>query len=174
MRPANDAPTVRSATVEDAAAIARAHVESWRATYRGIVPDEILDNLSVERRAAWWREIIEAGGAVGTWVAELDGGVVGFVNAGPARDDDLPDGAGEVAAIYLVPAAWSRGAGRAMFDVAVADLAARGLEPLVLWVLTANERGRRFYESAGWQPDGTARMLDFGGTPIEEVRYRPG
>jgi RimJ/RimL family protein N-acetyltransferase len=39
-------------------------------------------------------------------------------------------------------------------------------------VLTDNARARRFYEAAGWRPDGTVRILDFDGTPIEEIRYR--
>jgi hypothetical protein len=59
-----------------------------------------------------------------------------------------------------------------MFEAAVADLRERRLAPLVLWVLTLNARGRRFYEAASWRPDGAARNLDFDGTPIEELRYR--
>jgi ribosomal protein S18 acetylase RimI-like enzyme len=60
-----------------------------------------------------------------------------------------------------------------LFRHAVADLHERSLEPLVLWVLTENTRGRGFYEAMGWQPDGTAGPIDFDGTPVEEVRYRP-
>jgi len=54
----------------------------------------------------------------------------------------------------------------------VRDLRERRLDPLVLWVLTRNRRGRAFYERQGWKPDGVARELDFSGSAIEEIRYR--
>jgi GNAT superfamily N-acetyltransferase len=171
-RPDSRPVAVRRAVPDDAAAIARAHVASWRAAYRGIVPDAVLDALSEERRATFWRGAIEADGAESVWVGVVGEEVVGFASAGPARDEDLGNGAGEVDAIYLVPEAWSLGIGRAMFEAAVADLRARGFDPLVLWVLSANRRGRGFYDSAGWRPDGAARMLDFDGHAIEELRYR--
>jgi GNAT superfamily N-acetyltransferase len=162
---------VRLATSADADAIAVVHVDSWRAAYRGIVPDSILDRLSVERRAAGWRETIDRAGDERVWVVERDGRLVGFAATSPARDDDVPAGTGELAAIYLDPGVWASGLGRQLFVAAVDDLRRRGFGPLVLWVLTANERARHFYEAAGWLPDGTSRMLDFDGTPIEEIRY---
>ena len=47
-----------------------------------------------------------------------------------------------------------------------------GLDPLILWVLAGNVRGRLFYDAMGWRADGSSRPIDFGGTPVEEVRYR--
>jgi RimJ/RimL family protein N-acetyltransferase len=162
---------VRLARPADAADLADVHVRSWQAAYRGIVPDAILDGLSVERRAAWWRETLATDRTLRVWVVEHDGRVAGFAATAPRRDDDLPPDAGEVESIYLAPEAWSRGLGRAVLAAAVDDLGERGFEPLVLWVLTLNERARRFYEAAGWRPDGERRVLDFDGTPIEEMRY---
>jgi RimJ/RimL family protein N-acetyltransferase len=170
--------TIRLAVPDDAPGIGRVHVESWRATYPGIVPQPILDRMSVERRAAFWREAItrsldaSTDGGERVWVAVgARGEVAGFASIGSARDDDLPPGAGELFAIYLAPERWSTGLGRRLHDAAVDDLAVRH-DLLVLWVLTANARARRFYERAGWVADGRARILDFDGTPIEEMRYR--
>ena len=42
--------TVREAVPADARAIARVHVDSWRTTYRDIVPDSVLSQLSYEER----------------------------------------------------------------------------------------------------------------------------
>ena len=164
---------VRPARPADAESVAGIHVRSWQAAYVGIVPQPILDRLSVERRAASWRSTIEDDGAERVWVVEEGDRIRGFASIGPARDEDLPSGAGELYAIYLEPESWSLGLGRRLFEAATRDLVARGFEPLALWVLTDNIRGRRFYEAAGWLSDGEARVLDFDGTPIEEVRYRP-
>ena len=166
------ADAVRAATPRDARSVARVHVDTWRAAYAGIVPQAVLDGLSVERREAFWRAATEQPGDHRLWVIESDGIVVGFASTGPARDDDLPAGAGELLAIYLVPAHWGRGLGARLFGRAIADLGERDIDPVVLWVLAANERGRRFYESMGCQPDGARRPIDFDGTAVEEIRFR--
>jgi len=41
---------IREATVEDAEAIAKVHVNSWQAAYQGILPDGYLAKLTVEPR----------------------------------------------------------------------------------------------------------------------------
>jgi ribosomal protein S18 acetylase RimI-like enzyme len=162
---------VRKAVPDDAPAIAEIHVASWRAAYRGIVPDETLDGLSVERRTAYWRRLVEAPGDSRVFVATVGDDVVGFASTGPGRDDDLPLGARELYTIYLAPTSWRRGIGRRLLDLAVDDLRDRGHELVVLWVLRDNDRGRRFYEAAGWTADGSSRGLDFGHTAVDEVRY---
>ena len=167
---------LRVARIDDSEAIGSLHVRSWQAAYAGRLPAAVLDKLSPSRRAATWRDTIArqaANPAAGrTWVIEQDRAVVGFAEAGRARDDDMPAGSGEVHAIYLAPEAWSQGLGGRLFDHAVDDLVAGGFDPLVLWVLAENERARQFYERRGWLPDGSCRTLDFDGTPVDELRYR--
>ena len=172
------APIVRPATPDDAAAIADAHVRGWQAAYRGLVPDAILDGFDVERRAAAWQGRLtgDPGDAPTswTWVAEAsDGTVVGFCQAGVARDEGVapPDGAGEVYAIYLRPERRGEGFGRALFATAVAQLDAAGLDPVLVWVFEANDATRRFYETAGFVADGARHPIDFDGVVIPEVRY---
>jgi GNAT superfamily N-acetyltransferase len=165
------ATVVRRATVDDAHAMADVHVRSWRAAYRGIVPQSILDALSVDRREAFWRDAVAGTTNDPKWVAERGGRVVAFAAIGPARDDDLAPGRGELYAIYVDPDEWAHGVGRRLFAAAVHDLANLGFGGPVLWVLTDNARARRFYEGNGWRADGTSRMLDFDGMPIEEIRY---
>ncbi len=41
--------TIRRAVPDDARSIAEVHVETWRAAYRGMVSDSVLDALDVER-----------------------------------------------------------------------------------------------------------------------------
>ena len=101
------------------------------------------------------------------------GGITGFVDFGPSRDGDSdPQVTGEVFAIYAAPDAWGTGAGRALMGSAVAELARLGYADAVLWVLDANERARRFYGLAGWEPDGASKSDGSRGFDITEVRYR--
>lgn len=73
----------RYRALEVARAIAEAHVLSWQTAYGGIVPDPVLDALSLEQRADAWRGSLPSPDQ-DVWVAELDGRVVGFSNDGAA------------------------------------------------------------------------------------------
>jgi ribosomal protein S18 acetylase RimI-like enzyme len=162
--------TVRPATVADAPAMGRLHVRAWQAAYRGHMPDDYLDGLRAEDRAAGWERVLGRGRERGVvLVAEQAGQVTGFANLGPAED---PPGAGELYAINVDPAAWGTGAGRALLLAAQAELARLGFDETVLWVLPANARARRFYEAAGWAPDGAERVDEVLGVTVPEVRYR--
>lgn len=90
---------VRGATPEDSGAIAEIHVRSWRAAYRGIVPPEFLDSISVEQREGAWRQRLERGTS-GTSVLEEQGEVLGWVSAGSSRDADALPSTSELWAIY--------------------------------------------------------------------------
>lgn len=143
------------------------------------MPDAILDGLSIPQRTEFWTNRLRHAGFESAqdgrvWVVEDGAAVAGFAATAPCRDEDVPPGTGELKAIYLAPEAWSRTLGSALFRVAVDDLRDRGFEPLVLWVIEANVRGRRFYERHGWQPDGARQPIDFDGVPVDEIRYRLG
>jgi ribosomal protein S18 acetylase RimI-like enzyme len=76
--------------------------------------------------------------------------VLGFCAAGHARGDDEL-GLGELYALNVDPAAWGRGAGRALLAAATTWLDAR-FRSSILWVLEANPRARRLYEARGLGP----------------------
>jgi GNAT superfamily N-acetyltransferase len=163
----------RPATTDDVPAVADVQVSSWRGVYRGLIPQELIDRLTVERRIAQWNAFLARGSADETlMVAEHDGDVVGMASLGPCRDDDATDGLGEVRAIYVTPDHWGHGHGRELMEDAVSWLATAGFTEATLWVLDTNARARRFYEAAGWATDTAERVEEIDGTPLAEVRYR--
>src|SRR5437899_3081340 len=122
-----DALRVRSAVEADAPAIASIHVRGWQWAYRGLMPDAVLDGLSVERREAGWRQhIATPAAAAWTGVAERGEQVLGFVHIGASRDGDAPPGTAEVYAIYVDPQAVGTGVGRALLAQAVAGRQRQG------------------------------------------------
>jgi GNAT superfamily N-acetyltransferase len=135
--------------------------------------DEVLNGLSVDGRTDMWRSVMESGDPSAALLV-LDGadGVCGFAHVCAARDDDVAAGTGEVSAIYLVPSVWGLGGGRALMMAALDRLSDTGYTQAVLWVLTSNERARRFYEMGGWECDGAEKVESVGGAPIVETRYR--
>jgi ribosomal protein S18 acetylase RimI-like enzyme len=166
---------IRRAEPRDAAAIARVHVDSWQAGYLGLIPASILNRLSVAGQTTSWARLLRGGGTPGsrTLVLSLGESVVGFSSAGPTRDDeDGPAAVGEIYTIYLVPAAWGRGLGGELLDAVQGELARRGFREATIWVLEGNTRARRFYELAGFEPDGAGRPVRLDQVTLPELRYR--
>ena len=161
---------IRTATVQDAAAIAQVHVESWRTTYTGIVPDEFLAQLSAEQREQFWRQVLQdPGSQTVVYVAEMASrGVIGFASGGPERSGD-PVYPGELYAIYLLAQHQGRGIGRQLAMALVNRLTQNGITALLLWALADNP-ARKFYERLGGQPV-YEKAVTIGGVPLVEVAY---
>jgi ribosomal protein S18 acetylase RimI-like enzyme len=169
---------VRPATLNDATAIARVHVASWRSTYRGMLPDDFLASLSDAGYAERWKRVI-AEGASRVYVAEDAGEVVGFASGGRERAGEQGY-EGELYAIYVLDAAQRRGFGRELVRAAVGGLRELGLADLIIWVLRDNEPARAFYERLGGvyirsQPitigAATVEEVSYGWRRLEDVRY---
>ena len=162
---------VRHARVEDAPLTAAIRVRGWQSAYRGQLPDELLDSLSVDY------DTIRFADHVGhlavdrrVWVAEVGDEVVGFASSGPSRDQDAAE-AGEVFAIYVRPDLCGNGIGGTLLAHACADLAERGYRRAILWTLESNAAAQRFYERAGWRADGSKKRDVLDGFELDEVRY---
>ena len=165
---------IRQALVSDAPQLTRLHISAWKAAYRGLIPDAILDDLTEMKNPwNWGRRLVAPAPESRYWVIELDGRVVGCAGTGVPREEDRgPDRTAELYGLYLAPRVWSRGLGRALMDHVLAALRARGYQSLVLWVLRDNARGRRFYEVAGAFFDGGERMSKRGESDVPDARYR--
>jgi ribosomal protein S18 acetylase RimI-like enzyme len=150
---------------------ARIHVDSWRAAYRGLVPDESLRAFTYEWREQCFRQSLVTE-AEETHLAELGQKLVAFLTLGAARDPDLdPDRAGEIWGIYVLPNYWRQGIGTKLAQEAERLLISRGCEQAFLWVLEGNQRARQFYEAVGFRLDGESKTIDWG-TQLSAVRYR--
>jgi len=159
---------IRAAQPGDAAGIARVHVDSWRTTYPGILPAEVLASLSYQRRETAWAELLAHREGVNLVAEAPSGQIVGFASGGPNREDH-PQFAGELYAIYLLATAQGKGVGRRLTHETMAWLAEHGMHSMLVWVAAANP-SRRFYESLGGQFVGS-RIAVVAGVEIEEASY---
>ena len=160
---------IRAATEADYAAIAKVHVDSWRTTYSGILPQEYLDQLSCQQREQMWRDILSTPGPAFTLLVQEAGGeVVGFASGGLERTGD-PLFRGDLLAIYLLQAYQGKGLGRLLIRAVVERLLGQGIGSLLVWVLAQNP-SRRFYERLGAERV-KERSIVLGGADLVEVAY---
>ena len=159
---------IREATLDDAAAIAKVHVESWRTTYQGILPDEFLAGFSYDERELLWREVITSSRR-SVYVAENEREeIIGFVSGGRARDrETLYDG--ELDAIYLLAPYQRNGIGRQLVVALATRLIEQDIRSLLVWVLAVNP-ARKFYERLGGQLI-DQKPTSIGGESLIEVAY---
>ncbi|GAA1272120.1 GNAT family N-acetyltransferase [Saccharothrix xinjiangensis] len=172
--------SVRTATPDDVAEIARVHRDTWRTAYRDLLPEEVLTGLDVAETAPAWAEAVSNGQVL---VAEEGRWLVGFCVAGPApaeevarADGSLPaDAAATALVTVLVEPRWGRrGHGGRLLAAAAGRLREAGAARGVAWVPEADRSSTAFYGKAGWSPDGTVRTLDAGGRPLREIRVSGG
>ena len=140
---------VRAAKPEDAQAISHVHRESWRTTYAGILPVEVIAREAGRKTEIAWRQWLEhQAGLSTTYVAELPGeGIVGFAFCGEARApiDHLE---AEIYALYVLQSHQRRGIGAGLVRECARHFVRHGLFGFYLWVLKAN-RARLFYSAIG-------------------------
>jgi ribosomal protein S18 acetylase RimI-like enzyme len=161
---------IRPAVVSDAAGLARVHIESWRTTYKGIVPDDYLANLSLESRVQnWQRFLSEFTDKYYTYVAQDETGqIVGFVRGGPERKGDEVYKS-ELYAIYLLQAYQGRGLGKRLALTLMERLVESGFYSMLVGVLTENP-ACRFYEALGGQFVRSVE-IEIGGKMLAESIY---
>ncbi|MGH3186248.1 MAG: GNAT family N-acetyltransferase [Streptosporangiaceae bacterium] len=173
---------IRSASTADAAEISGVQRDSWLAAYHGIIAHEIIDRVTAPDGGARVRQVFRTRPWQRVVVAAEEQDIVGYASFGPELDVFAPwphpvspagrEGqVGEVYALYVHPAWWSTGTGRALMDHVLAKVSRAGFPNVMLWVLERNARARGFYERAGFRPDGASHVLaGLGG--IVEIRYR--
>ena len=161
---------LRPAQPEDALDVARVHVRSWQAAYRGLLPDEYLNGLRPEDRAQRYDFANPDPLAPQTLVAIEDETICGFATTSASHDLSLPSH-GELCALYVDPAHWRSGFGIALVAAARGRLERLAFKHALLWVLAGNVRAERFYRNDGWAADGMRRTETMWGVQVDEVRY---
>ena len=152
---------LRQSIPEDAEAIALVQIRSALAGFADFRHGGTTAELDPADRVPLWRERLPL-------VAEADDELVGFAHFGPNPDEPV----GEVYRFFVAPECWGKGVGQALMQRALEQLQGAGFDQALLWVHADNRRARRFYEAAGWRPDGAERDAEAFGHVVKELRHR--
>jgi GNAT superfamily N-acetyltransferase len=158
---------VRPARIEDVAEMARVHVRCWQETYRGLMPDAVLDDPGFPAaRERMWADVLtgERYRRNRVAVAERDGELAGIAMSGPPEDVTVA-WARQLYVLYVYAVHHGTGAGRALLEAVLGPA-----EPVALWVADPNPRAQAFYRKHGFAADGTARFED----GVREIRMVRG
>lgn len=142
---------ISDAGQDDADAVARVHAASWKATYRGILPDIYLDSEVDCERARYWRAALAANRYPIVKLACEAGMVVGLIALHDDPDDEGYDFT--IEHLHLLPESRGRGFGQILMKEAVMAARAKGAANICLWVFEDNSAAIGFYERLGGVTD---------------------
>ena len=159
---------VRPAVWDDIEGMARVSVDTWRMTYKDILPRAYLERLRLVRQETQRSRMMHAPG-VHHFVAiePAAGEVVGFVSCGPTRNGGAAPG--EIYELYVQNGFQGRGLGRRLFRAAMDRLARDGHERLVVWVLDENPNFNFYPRMGGWLH--AKKTIRVGGRAVGETAY---
>lgn len=159
---------IRRAQSNDASGIAKVHVDSWRTTYKDIIPEDFLNNLSYAKRTELWEKNIASEDKYAIVAVNNEGQIVGFAD-GWKREDNLVENACDLTSIYILEEYQGKGMGKLLMKELFKHFNQMGYERIFVEVLEENKT-RLFYEHYG------ARLIrkvqiQIGGKMLNELIY---
>ena len=132
---------IRKAKAEDVLQISEIMVEDWKTAYRGIIDDDFLDAMDVEKRYQ-----IEIRRYDQYMVAAEGQEILGYA-WNQLTDDEAADC--EIVALYVRWSKRKNGIGRALLQNAMDTFRKAGKRKMIIWCLKENYESRKFYEKMG-------------------------
>lgn len=137
---------IRRAVIEDAKGISIVQVDTWKTTYKNLVPDAFLNQMTYESREPIWKDIIST---QSVYVAETnDKQIIGYSNGGKEKSGKYPEYLGELYGIYILKAYQKKGLGRELLKAVVKDLLANDIRSMTVMVFEENQ-SQLFYKALG-------------------------
>ncbi len=163
---------IRFAEVSDAKGIATVGVRTWQTNYKGIFPDEDLDQLSIEENTERWKNGLLRNKSMENLeviVAEDSrNGIVGFASGGK-YETTPPSYDCEIGAIYVLKGFQGKGIGTILVKKMVELFITKQWKSMIIWVLKDNFQ-RGFYEKLGGTSKGT-KIYEKWGKKYDLVGY---
>jgi GNAT superfamily N-acetyltransferase len=138
---------VRNAELEDIDAIAAIHVASWNRAYRGLVPEELSNERTLEFRARQWSEAFRREDAIILVACDEESSLKGFASASLIESERFSS---YLETLYVAPEVWNMGIGSRLLAAVAKILLSRAANTLVLRAFHYG-RAREFYERLGAQ-----------------------
>lgn len=139
---------IRKSIRDDSSKIAHVVTIAWNETYKGIVSDEILNNMYKSEKDRAQRAYDNYNEEENNqYVLEVDDEVVGFINIGKSYIDGF-DGCGELYALYIIGKYKGFGFGKMLLNKAKEELKKMGYDKMVIGCLDKNP-SNEFYKHMG-------------------------
>lgn len=159
---------IRKVKYEDIEQIVDINIKDWKKVYKGIIDDEILDNLDRNKKIEKWKKHYNIGNVI---VAEQNGNLLGYCRYEDNTNYNNTDIDSEILAIYVDCDKLEKGVGRKLVEYVMTDLKNKNKAKMVIWCLEKNKNARRFYEKIGGKLLDDEKFFEVEGKKYKEVGY---
>ena len=158
---------IRAAVARDVPGISKVHVDTWRTTYKEILPEEILKALDYKVQEEKWNKRIfnKEKSDEFMYVALHSGEIVGFASGAYGEGSDI----GIIFTIYVLESYQFKKIGFNLFTSIVNRLISKGIKEMTVSVFDKNP-SKFFYEKMGGKPYKKQQVI-IGGNNILEISY---
>lgn len=147
---------IRKVKSGDEMDLAYIQTESWKAAFKNILSEEILQkSTEINRVTTMYKRLLDESIGNG-YILEVDEKPHCIAWWDKARDDDMSDYA-ELICIHSLHNRWRNGYGTKMMNMVLEDIKKAGYSKVMLWVFTDNDRARKFYEACGFTTYGKVK-----------------
>lgn len=159
---------IRIGCKNDVKNISEVYVDSWRITYRGLVPDDYLDKLSYIETEKKWMDFLNNEKENFIFVVSNEvGNIIGFASGRSIGEKDF---GGELYSLYLLQECREKGLGRLLVKTIAKHFKEKGIDSMMVWVMKNNELGLGFYKNIGGKAY-NERTSTFGGAEVKDVAF---
>jgi GNAT superfamily N-acetyltransferase len=166
--------SARLAWPDDAAAIVRVQLDTWRTSLAGLVPAAEIDALDPAQLTERWAHTISSpqDARMRVLVALERADLRGFALVHPSYDPDSDQVAdGEIGEFVIGSAHQRAGHGSRLLQASIDTLVADRFTRAVWWINAGDDALRAFVTESGWAPDGAHRELaTASGATVKQVR----
>ena len=138
---------IRTATLQDVEQIAQVHVSSWKMTYRGLLSESFLENVTPESRYILWKNNINDPNKI-VLVLEKNAEIIGFIVGDPVKQGEYAQYDGDLTALYFKEEEQGKGYGKQLFHALLTEFEKRGYQNCIVKVLKESNC-KYFYEKLG-------------------------
>lgn len=138
---------IRRATLDDIKGISKVHVDTWRTTYKGIIPDSFLESLAYEDRETAWIVHLNKVDEVIFVVENEKGEIIGFASTSRRENNEDVESI-DLTSLYLLEEYQGNGIGKKLIKTLFEYYKAKGYKRVYVDVLAENKT-RHFYEYYG-------------------------
>ena len=152
---------IRKIEKKDSKEITHVVTVAWNEAYKGIVPDEFLEELKNNEKERTEKGLSKFSDDNTTLVLEINNEVVGFSHYAEANQEKFPD-YGEIRALYIIGKYKGHGFGRKLVEESIKELKKMGFNKMIICCLRDNIPANKFYEHIGGEyiQDGVYERLN--------------
>lgn len=159
---------IRKVKYEDIEQIVDINIEAWKKAYKGIIDDDILENLNRNEKIKKWKKHYNIGNVI---VAERNGKILGYCRYEDNAQYDNKDIDSEIIALYIDYNNRGNGIGRKLVEHVINDLKNKNKTKMIIWCLEKNNNARIFYEKMGGKLFDEENYFEKDGRKYKEVGY---